>query len=78
MKLKVISPEKELLNVEVQAVELPGAAGRFVVLTGHAPLISSLEEGTVRYDLQSGSRETLSVAGGFVKVKDDVVTVCVG
>lgn len=78
MILKVISPEKELLNVEVQAVELPGAAGRFVVLRGHAPLISSLEEGTLRYDLQSGRRETLPIVGGFVKVKDDLVTVCVG
>ena len=50
MILKVISPEKQYLCCEVTAVELPGTKGRFMVLRGHAPLISSLTEGFVRYE----------------------------
>ena len=47
MKLVVLSPEKELLNCEVTAVELPGKKGRFMVWPGHAPLLSSLQKGVM-------------------------------
>lgn len=79
MKLLVISPEKELLNQEVTAVELPGIMGRFMVLTGHAPIISSLTEGVIRYDMpQDEARQELPISGGFVKVLNDEIVVCVG
>lgn len=79
MKLLVISPEKELLNQEVTAVELPGTMGRFMVLAGHAPIISSLTEGVIKYDLPQGEqRMELPVIGGFVKVLNDEIVVCVG
>ena len=45
MKLIVLTPEKELLNCEVSAVELPGSAGRFMVWQDHAPLLTSLQPG---------------------------------
>ena len=79
MKLIVLSPEKELLNCEVTAVELPGAAGRFMVWPGHAPLLSSLTAGLVRYDPEgSNAREKLPINGGFVEVINDEITVCAG
>lgn len=79
MKLVVLSPEKELINCEVTAVELPGSAGRFMVWPGHAPLLSSLQEGFVHYDpVDSNAREKLPVTGGFVEVINDEITVCVG
>jgi F-type H+-transporting ATPase subunit epsilon len=79
MKLIVLSPEKELLNCDVTAVELPGAAGRFMVWPGHAPLLSSLTEGIVRYDPEdSNAREKLPIRGGFVEIMDDTITVCAG
>ena len=78
MILKVISPEKQYLCCEVTAVELPGTKGRFMVLSGHAPLISSLTEGFVRYDRVGGTeREELGIKGGFVEVLDDNITLCV-
>ena len=79
MKLKVLSPGKELLNCEVTAVELPGAKGRFMVWPGHAPMLSSLTHGVVRYDPEgSAARETLPIPGGFVEVINDEITVCAG
>ena len=79
MQLVVLSPEKELVNCEVTAVELPGSAGRFMVWPGHAPLLTSLQEGFVRYDpADSNAREKLPVSGGFAEVIDDKITVCVG
>ena len=79
MTLVVLSPEKELLNCEVTAVELPGKKGRFMVWPGHAPLLSSLQEGVIRYDPEdSAARETLPIRGGFVEILNDVITVCAG
>ena len=79
MKLVVLSPEKELVNCEVTAVEVPGTKGRFMVWPGHAPILSSLQKGVVRYDPEdSAAREQLPIEGGFVEVINDEITVCVG
>lgn len=79
MILVVLSPEKELLRCEVTAVELPGTKGRFMVWPGHAPLLSSLRNGVIRYDPEgSAARENLPINGGFVEIIDDEITVCAG
>ena len=46
--------------------------GNFEILTGHAPLISSLKQGIVEYD---GNQ--LPINGGFVEVQKNVVSLCV-
>ena len=63
----------------VTAVEVPGTKGRFMVWPGHAPILSSLQKGVVRYDPEdSAAREQLPIEGGFVEVINDEITVCVG
>ena len=49
MILRIVSPEKVLYKGEVQMVKLPGTVGQFTVLENHAPLISTLTQGTVFY-----------------------------
>ena len=79
MKLTILSPEKELMNCEVTAVELPGAKGRFMVLPGHAPLMTLLQPGAVKFDRPDAEgRQEIAVEGGFAQVMNDVITVCVG
>ncbi len=77
IRLKIISPQKELLSVDAELVELPGTLGRFEVLKDHAPLISSLDAGLIRYVAGSESRE-IPCPGGFVEVRSNVITVCIG
>lgn len=76
IELYILSPERELLSCQVEQVELPGMLGRFVVLQDHAPIISALVEGVIRYRID-GEDRTLPVASGFVQVKDNVVTACI-
>ena len=78
MQLTVISPERQILSCEVSSVELPGAKGRFEILPGHYALLSSLVDGVLRYNDGGAEDKFLPVSGGFVEVKDDTVTVCVG
>ncbi len=76
LHLKIISPEKTEFDGRVQSVSLPGTMGRFEILSSHAPIISSLEEGLVEYGLDGG-KTSMQIRAGFVSVKDNEVNVCV-
>ncbi|WP_321437419.1 ATP synthase F1 subunit epsilon [uncultured Bacteroides sp.] len=77
MKLEILSPERSLYNGDVDVVILPGTLGRFTVLQDHAPLISSLEKGIITIKPYEGEEVELSIKGGFVEVKQNIVTVCI-
>ena len=74
--LKVISPEDELFHGIVEAVFLPGTLGEFEVLPHHAPIVSSLERGAVRYRMD-GKMHSIAIASGFVNFASDRMMVCV-
>ena len=76
LKLKIISPEKVIFNGEVESLKVPGIQGSFEVLNNHAPIISSLVKGDVEYK-SKGESNKLSVAGGFVEVKKNEISLCV-
>ena len=56
MKLKIITPEGVLFEGESDAVTFPGMAGSFDVLPHHAPLITALREGVIRYRVKARNR----------------------
>ncbi len=72
----IVSPERTLYTGQAEKVFVPGAAGRFEILTGHAPIVSILSAGVVRCE---GGAEPFEVAitGGFVEVAADEVSLCV-
>ena len=72
LKLKIVSPERVEFEGEVERVKVPGMMGNFEILTDHAPIISSLQKGTVEYD-----GKQLPITGGFVAVQKNEVSVCV-
>lgn len=76
MTLKIISAEDVLFQGEATVVHLPGAAGAFTVLPGHASLISTLTPGAVRYTTADGEK-TLEIGGGIADVDSDIVSVCI-
>jgi len=48
MYLEIVSPEAVLFSGEVDAVTVPGINGEFQMLNNHAPIVSLLQEGTVK------------------------------
>lgn len=76
MILKIITPAGVQIECNSRKVFLPGSAGSFEVLHNHAPLISILEKGNVRYEDGEGVMQEFALRSGFVKVKDNVITVC--
>ena len=76
LKLKIVSTEKVVFTGDVESVTVPGTLGEFEILVNHAPIISSLEKGRVKYKTQAGE-QCLEVLGGFVEVKRNEVSLCV-
>ena len=75
MKVIIVSPEKVLYQGEASSVVVPGEKGRFEILDHHAPIISTLTEGTVV--CRGNAPVTLAVRGGFVDVACNEVSICV-
>ena len=74
LRLDVVTPERHLVAESVDEVVLPGSQGSFGVLPGHAPLLTDLDIGPLEYR-RGQERRRLAVAGGFVEVLPDRVTV---
>lgn len=76
LRLKIVTPDKVAYDGGVKSVFVPGVLGQFEILNNHAPIISSLVEGDIRYVTDEGT-ESLHVIGGFVSVKHNEVNLCV-
>ena len=76
LHLTVVSPERTVYDGKVLSVTLPGEVGSFQILPGHAPLISSLGAGELKYTVGQET-QGLQIAGGFVEVRDNSVSACV-
>lgn len=48
MHLEIVSPEAILYTGDATAVTVPGIDGEFQMLNNHAPIVSSLAQGTVK------------------------------
>lgn len=73
--LKILSPDGTVFEGGADAVYLPGSAGRFEVLPSHAPLLTSLTEGEIRWRGEGGE-QSLRVKGGALMLKDNIMSIC--
>jgi F-type H+-transporting ATPase subunit epsilon len=69
--LSVVTPEREIFNAPVEAVQAPGMMGSFGVLANHAPMVAALEAGLVRITDAEGRELRLFVGGGFFQVSNN-------
>lgn len=75
MILDILTPEKKIYSGEATLVQLPGIEGLFELLDNHAPLISALKNGTLKYKTKDGEVK-LTITGGFVECLNNKVIVC--
>lgn len=77
LHLTISSPEKELFDGEIKVITLPGVAGSFNILPNHAPIVSTLKQGTILYVLPDGSEHKVDIRDGFIEMSHNVLSVCV-
>ena len=74
INLQIVTPDRLIVNEQVDEVEIPGSEGYFGVLPGHTPLLASLAVGEMWY--RKGQEKVyLSLAFGFCEVLPDRVNV---
>src|SRR5260370_23926844 len=80
LRVRLVTPEKVLVDQTADAVELPAKTGYMEVLYGHAPLLAELGAGDVTLHGGSGGEnaansDRYNVSWGFVEVLPDRVTI---
>lgn len=75
MLLEIITPDKRIYSGKIKLVKLPGSKGAFEILENHAPIISSLEKGTIKIIEEDGKELFFEVDGGVAENKDNKIIV---
>ena len=88
MYLEIVTPEASLVAGEVESVTVPGVEGEFQMLNNHAPIVSVLEAGKVKFKgnptiaeafkkdfTQEGGQWVLHISGGTVECNHNRVMV---
>lgn len=73
--LEIVTPERVVYSGQVTSLQAPGTEGSFGVMTGHMPLLASLDIGVLRFADEGGEGVQMAVSGGFAEVGRERVTV---
>jgi len=74
MRLQIVTPDKAVLDQEVEEVYAPGTNGEFGILPQHITFLTSLDVGVLRYRAE-GKDDFVAISGGLTEVLDDSITV---
>jgi F-type H+-transporting ATPase subunit epsilon len=75
LKVRLVTPDRVLLDATADAVELPSMSGYMEALYGAAPLLAELGAGEVRLHGGTAGEQRFFVAWGFVEVLPERVTI---
>lgn len=73
-QLEIVTPEKRVVDTAAEEVQIPGKNGYLGILPGHAPLITELSVGELKYRA-GGNEQRLALVWGFAEVLPDKVTI---
>ena len=76
-ELSIISAESKVFEGKVENVLVPGMVGDFLVLSNHAPCISSIRPGFLEFSEGTSDKQRYFVSGGIIEVNNDMVSVLV-
>jgi len=74
IRCEIVSQDRMVFEGDVDIVVLPGSAGEMGILPHHAPLLTTLNYGTIKVRTK-GEEEIFTVAGGVAEIQPDIVTV---
>jgi F-type H+-transporting ATPase subunit epsilon len=75
LQVRLVTPERILVDTTADAVELPSRSGYLEVLFGHTPLLAELGAGEVRLHGGHAGEQRYNVNWGFVEVLPDRVSI---
>lgn len=89
MILEIVTPEATLLHTDVDLISVPGINGEFQMLNNHAPIVSLLVNGTIKFKGSNVKIEeqfedefenikgeyTLPIKSGTIEMKENKVII---
>ena len=75
LNVELVSPEKKVWSGEAVSVSARTLEGDLGILTDHAPLLGVLVDGEVVIKGTDGSSNSFNVAGGFLSVSNNRVSI---
>ena len=76
-ELTIISAESKVFEGEAEGVSVPGMTGDFLVLSNHAPCISSIRPGFLEFAEGASKKHRYFVSGGIIEVINNTVSILV-
>jgi F-type H+-transporting ATPase subunit epsilon len=74
LKLSVVTPDADVLQIEADEVVVPGVNGEIGFLPGHVPTITGLRAGVLTI-VRGGKKTFYAVSAGFAEIESDVLTI---
>ncbi|MEZ5737312.1 MAG: ATP synthase F1 subunit epsilon [Novosphingobium sp.] len=76
LHFELVTPTRLVRTDDVYMVVVPGSEGEFGVLEGHAPVMSTINDGALKiYKSEGTTPEEIEIQGGFAEVGDNGLTV---
>ena len=78
LQLSIVTPERLVLNEEVDQVNVPGVEGDLGILYDHAPILTTMRPGRFSYELLGERGKAtihMIISGGYLEVTDNRVIV---
>ena len=76
-ELSIISAESKVFEGKVENILVPGMVGDFLVLSNHAPCISSIRPGFLEFSEGTSDKQRYFVSGGIIEIINNMVSVLV-
>lgn len=75
MKVVIVSPESEVFQGQVKSLSIKGVDGELGIHPGHLQLLTQIAPGPVRMVTEGDEVELMYVAGGFLEVQPNQVSI---
>lgn len=76
LKLNVLTPErKAVVDLDVAQVTVPAYSGEMTILPGHAPLVTTLGTGIIKYKVGADKMYKALISSGYCEVTPSGVNV---
>ena len=75
MQIEILTPQQIVFTGEAKLVKVPGSSGSFEIMKNHAALISTLIDGELKVETETGEILRYKASGGVVEVKNNHIIV---
>jgi F-type H+-transporting ATPase subunit epsilon len=77
MNIDIITPDELVYSGKIRLIQVPGTSGSFEVMKNHAPIISTIEKGTIKV-IEANEEKTehfFNIEKGLIEVNHNKVIV---